>query len=462
MTGPELLNLPDPAFYDAWLLLTDKERSEVGNVGFTRFSEIDRTGVTANIKKRNRTQQKLDRQVPAIDGAALLDVTRDFLARFVAFPSAWSLDAVTLWAAHAHMAEHFHTTPRLAVLSPEPESGKTRTLEILELLTPNPMLIVSPSVAAIFRKLAQGPITLLFDEVDTIFTKRGKDDQNEDLRALLNAGYRRGASIPRCVGPKHEVQDFTVFAPAALAGIGDLPETVMTRAIVLRMRRRTPEERVEQFRLRVHESEGHELSEQLRLWATIAGPEAGQAWPDLPEGVTDRRAEAWEPLIAVADQAGGDWPDRARQAAVIYVSDVSLSMGVSASLGIRLLADLKQVFGDRDAVFTDELLKALDALDEAPWGDLRGSALNARGLAMRLKRYGISSRQVRIGERTAKGYRREDLHDSWVRYLVPPPPPKKKQEETLDTAHTPKGSETRETNGTHCVRCDGEGCGWCQ
>ena len=137
------------------------------------------------------------------DGAALLDTVRAWIGRFVAFPSAACLDAVTLWAAHAHMVEHFHTSPRLAALSPEPESGKTRLLEILDLLTPNSMLIFSPSVAAIFRKLAQNQITLLFDEVDTIFTKRGKEDQNEDLRALINVGYRRGAAIPRCVGPKH-------------------------------------------------------------------------------------------------------------------------------------------------------------------------------------------------------------------------------------------------------------------
>jgi hypothetical protein len=390
------------------------------------------------------------RQIPnalLIDGAALLNSVNAFVGRFAAFPSTACLDTVTLWAAHTHMIEHFHTTPRFAALSPEPESGKTRVLEILDLLTPNPMLIFSPSVAAIFRKLAQNPITLLFDEVDTIFTKRGKDDQNEDLRALINAGYRRGASIPRCVGPKHDVQDFKVFAAVALAGIGDLPDTIMTRAIVVRMRRRSAAEHIEQFRVRVHEQEGHELRDQLALWAAAVGPAAGAAWPELPEGVVDRKAEAWEPLIAVADQAGGDWPERARKAAVTFVSDVSLLMGVSASLGIRLLSDLKLVFVDNDAMSTETILEALVKLDESPWADLHGSAMNARGLAMRLKRYGIASRQVRIGDRTAKGYRREDLHDTWTRYLPPQPP---------------LGKETRETLVTDCPRCAGEGCAWCE
>jgi hypothetical protein len=224
----------------------------------------------------------------------------------------------------------------------------------------------------------------------------------------------------------------------------------MTRAIVIRMRRRSATEHIEQFRVRLHEEQGHALRDQLALWAASVGATAGSAWPALPDGVIDRRAEQWEPLIALADQAGGDWPERARKAAVTFVSDVSLSMGASASLGIKLLSDLKLVFGGLDAVSTEEILNTLTKLDESPWADLRGSALNSRGLAMRLKRYGIASRQVRIGERTAKGYRREDLHDAWARYLPPP-------------TH-PLGKETRETNatsGTNCPRCSGEGCPWC-
>ena len=446
----EILELGDYEFQLRWVALSPAEQSELGERGFARFRKLT-AHIEESARRAERAQVKLAAVKPMptvhVDGAALLDRVRDFLARFVSFPSTVCLDTVTLWVAHAHMILNFHTTPRLALLSPEPESGKTRGLEIIDLLTPNPMLIFSPSPAAIFRKLAQEQSTLLFDESDTIFTTRGKDDQNEDLRALLNAGYRRGAAIPRCVGPHHAVHDFKVFAATALAGIGDLPDTIMGRSIVIRMRRRAATEHIEQFRVRVHEPEGHELRVQLAAWAAAVGPAAGAAWPPLPEGVVDRRAEQWEPLIALADQAGADWPDRARKAAVTFVSDVSLSMGVSASLGVRLLGDLRTVFGDHEEMFTKAILEALTSLEEAPWGDLHGKALNDRGLANRLKRYGIYSRQIRIGERTAKGYRRHDLHDSWARYLPP---------------HHPHGKETRETNVTACQRCNGEGCPWCE
>jgi hypothetical protein len=141
-----------------------------------------------------------------LDGAQLLGNVHAFISRYVAFPSEAAAAAVTLWAAHCHVPDSFESTPRIALLSPEPGSGKTRTLEVLELLTPRPMHALNASTAAIFRSIEKDRPTLLIDECDAIFTKRGKDDSNEDLRALLNAGHlnaghRKGAKIPRCTGP---------------------------------------------------------------------------------------------------------------------------------------------------------------------------------------------------------------------------------------------------------------------
>ncbi|HSB95152.1 MAG TPA: DUF3631 domain-containing protein, partial [Spongiibacteraceae bacterium] len=279
---------------------------------------------------------------PIPDGAELLSKVEIFIRRFCVLPSESDYVATALWVVHAHMVEHFDTSPRLAVLSPEPGSGKTRALEVLDLLTPNTMFVFSASPAAIFRTIAVEQTTLLFDESDTIFGRQGKDDQNEDLRALLNVGYRKGATIPRCVGSQHEVQRFNVFCAVALAGLGDLPDTVMTRSIVVRMRRRAPHECVEPFRLREQEHQGHAIRDQLAAWADHAGKEAGAAWPVLPSGVVDRAAEVWEPLIAAADAAGGCWPDRARAACV----EICGGLGTRGqSLGVRLLMDLKLIFG---------------------------------------------------------------------------------------------------------------------
>lgn len=355
---------------------------------------------------------------PDADAAAMLDDVRRFLDRFVAFPSQAALDAVTLWAAHTHVVHEGDNSPRLALLSPEPGSGKTRTLEVLELLVPAAMNVLSASPAAVFRSIESERPSLLMDEADAIFSRRGGDDGSEDLRALLNAGHRKGATIPRCVGPRHDVVRFHVYAAVALAGLGDLPDTLMSRSVIVRMRRRAPGEHVEPFRRRLHGSAGEELAVRLAQWADLQGAAIGQAYPEMPDGITDRPADVWEPLLAIADAAGGHWPDTAR-AACIELSKVAASR--EASLGVKLLADLREVFGDTDALPTEAILDRLHKLDESPWADLRGKPLDARGLARRLRQYEVESVNVKTDGRVLKGYRREHLWDTWTRYLAPTP-----------------------------------------
>ena len=166
----------------------------------------------------------------------ILDDVHAFLTRFVSCQSSHAYVAHTLWCAHTHVVNKFRTSPRLAFLSPEPESGKTRGLEASELLVAKPEMFLDPSVAVIFRLAEQEQPTFLLDEVDNIFTKHGKDDENAELRGLLNNGYRKGATVPRCVGQSHEIRRFPVYAPVAFAGLGDFPAVLMSRCIVIRMR----------------------------------------------------------------------------------------------------------------------------------------------------------------------------------------------------------------------------------
>jgi len=390
--------------------------------------------------------------------AGLLDDVHAFLGRFVAYPSDHAHVAHTLWAAHAHAVDAFTTTPRLAFLSPEPESGKTRALEILELLTPNPLLALNVNPAPLFRLIESERPTLLLDEVDAIFTQRGKDDTNEDLRALLNSGYRRGATIPRCHGPKHDVKRFPVYAAVALAGLGDLPDTLMTRAVIIRMRPRAPAEHIDDFDYDFHAKTGHDLRD--RLAACLDGIKLD--YPDIPQGVTDRARECWRPLLAIAEAAGDHWPDRGRAACAELVK---VTRNREASLGIKLLTDLRMVFGSKDAMHTVDILKALRDLDESPWDDLRGKPLAARGLARMLRRYEVTSTKVKIAKVSLQGYRREHLWPVWERYLSsvsaqpePPEPPEPPRSEDLfgvpDADRVPDGNGTPDPNGTQETTSD--------
>jgi len=351
-----------------------------------------------------------------LDGATLLDQVEAMLAQFVAFPSEHALIATTLWIAHTHALDAFETTPRLAFLSPEPGSGKTRAMEILELLVVRPLLTVNVTPAYLFRKVSDesGPPTILYDEIDTVFGPKAKD--NEDIRGMLNSGYRKGATAGRCVikGKTIYTEELPSYAAVALAGLDDLPDTIMTRSIVVRMRRRAPSERIESYRRRTHADAGHELRDQLAAWISVARADLQDAWPDLPEGIEDRNADVWEPLLAIADAAGGHWPQRARDAALAFVADAQTSAG---GFGVQLLADLRTVFGIESAMTTEAIIEALCALDESPWNDIRGKALDARSLSRRLSKYGIKPKVLRRGDKTHRGYDRADLHDSWLRYL---------------------------------------------
>lgn len=353
-----------------------------------------------------------------VDGLAVFDELEGLLRRHVAFPSAAALTAVTLWAAHAHVVDAFESTPRLALLSPEKGSGKTRTLEVLETVVPRPMHAVNCTAAALFRAVASRRPTLLFDEADTYFgTKSG---EHEELRGLINAGHRRGAVAYRCVGDgaKMEVKEFPAFAAVALAGLGFLPDTIIDRAVVVKMKRRAPDEIIVPFRHREVAPVADLIMAQLVAWADSYFDTISTLVPDMPAGITDRPADVWEPLLAVADVAGGAWPERARRAAEHLNAE---RVAVDPSLGAQLLGDIRNIFTSSatDRLSSEELVERLCALEEAPWGDLRGKALDARGLARRLRQFDVRPHTIRVQDRTPKGYEQTDFYDAWCRYLTP-------------------------------------------
>jgi Protein of unknown function (DUF3631) len=352
----------------------------------------------------------------AESGDAILCAVEAFLGRFVVYPSEHAKVAHVLWTGHTHLMDKWDSTPRLAFLSPEPASGKTRALEVTELLVPSPVQAVNVSPAYLFRKVGeQGGCTILFDEIDTVFGPKAKD--NEEIRGLLNAGHRRGAVAGRCVVRGKEVftEEIPAYCAVALAGIGWLPDTILSRSVLIRMQRRKPGEKAEQFRRRIELDAGHKLRDRLARWAGHV--QSTVTWPKMPAGVEDRDADVWEALIAVANAAGGDWPKRAREAATALIKE---ARDVEPSLGIRLLADLKTVFGDAEQMTTDAILRALHGMAEAPWNDLRGKPLNDRGLATRLRQYSIKPKVIRIGEATPRGYTRESFFDAWQAYIPPP------------------------------------------
>ncbi|MCH9729157.1 MAG: DUF3631 domain-containing protein [Actinomycetia bacterium] len=359
------------------------------------------------------------------DGAELMSALTDFLGRFVSYPNRHAHIAHALWILHSWFMQAWESTPRIAFLSPEPGSGKSRALEVTEPLVPRPVHAVNTTPAYLFRKVADeaGAPTILYDEIDTVFGPKAKD--NEEVRGMLNAGHRKGAMAGRCVmrGKIVETEELPAYCAVALAGLDDLPDTIMTRSVVVRMRRRAPNEHVEPWRARVNGPEADRLRTRISNWAAANAEKlTGDFWPDMPAEIVDRDADVWEALLAVADLAGGDWPQLARVAAVTLVT---ASRQRTPSIGVLLLRDIRAAFDTigGSVVRTEQLLGVLNGMDEAPWGSIRrGEPLDARGISTRLSKYSIGSKPHRTGTGVVKGYARTQFEDAWARYLPDPSP----------------------------------------
>jgi hypothetical protein len=351
---------------------------------------------------------------------ALVDDVASFVRRFVVM-SPHQADAVALWVAHTHALPKpdavtepaFEQSPYLAVMSPEKRCGKSRLFDVLELLIARPWRVISPSEAVLFRKVNVDRPTLLLDEVDAIFGS--KDSNTEGLRALLNAGNRRGTRVPRCVGPQLKLKDFEVFSSKALAGIRDLPDTIADRAIPIRLKRRAPSEPIDRFNRRDVESEAHDLRDRIADWIEPQLDFLRTMRPDLPVELDDRAQDAWEPLLAIAELAGGNMPQRARAAAHALSGARD-----DDSHRVRLLADISGTFGSQgvDRISSADLVAELHELEDSPWPEWHGKPITKTGVASLLKHFEIRPRTVRLDNgTTAKGYRREQFEDAFSRYI---------------------------------------------
>ncbi len=259
----------------------------------------------------------------------------------------------------------------------------------------------------------------MLDESDAAF--KGNPEYSEALRGILNSGYRLGGKTSVCVGQGKSItyQDFSCFCPKAIAGINKLPDTVRDRSITIEMRRRAPGEHVERMRRRDIEKVSEPIRKAIEQWAVKnIKPLLGEQ-PKIPNVLSDRAADCWEPLLAIANLAGDAWSKKARKAAVLLSRH---TVKEDDSLGIKLLTDIRNVFRNEERLFSDELCQKLIALEESPWGELpfgirKGKPIDARLLACHLKPYNVRSKQIKKDAIGKKGYLLSDFEDVLKRYL---------------------------------------------
>jgi len=348
------------------------------------------------------------------DGAALVRDVEKFVARFVVLPKG-ALFPLGLWAVGTHLFCKFETFAYLALISPEKCCGKTRTTEVLEQIVAEPVRAVCISEAALFRLVEERKPTLILDEAEGL---TGKGERAEAIRSLLNAGNRAGAQVPRCVGNSHELRFFSVFCPKIVCAIRVCPETVKDRAVAIPMQRKRPDEPVERFILRRIKPEGEALRRRIESWAEENCQAIVAAYERLnADFLSDRDLESFEPLLAILTVADPSRLPELRTAAE-ELTVAKTDAAQDESLTLRLLADVRAVWpGGERAIFTNVLLERLKAIEDGPWAE--EVPLNARKLARMLRPFGLAPGTVRVGDKTGKGYRRDEGEGAFLSYLAP-------------------------------------------
>jgi hypothetical protein len=351
-----------------------------------------------------------------VEGATLLDEICVFIRRFVLASEA-QVRIAALWIVHTHVFGAAECTPYLAISSPEKRSGKTRFLEVLSTLAANTWFTGRVTAAVLYRKIDAESSTLVLDESDAAF--KSGDEYSEVLRGILNTGHRRGGKTTCCVKQAGGIsyQDFSTFSPKAIAGIGKLPDTVADRSISFNLKRKMRSDRIERFRPRDVKPEAERLVERLEAWSYQSIEALCNARPDLPQELTDRQQDGAEPLLAIADLAGGKWPEIARSALVL------LCCGPEAaddSNGALLLSDIRQIFEaeDTDRMPSAVLAIGLTEIETSPWGEWnQGKPITPPRLARLLRPFNICPRNIRFADKTLRGYELASFEEAWARYL---------------------------------------------
>ena len=389
----------------------ERKRDMVAKLLGVRVSVLDKE--IANRRPREEGNQgciieDLEPWEESVDGEHLLDEIKSILKSHVVFDE-YSVTACALWIVLTYVYDAFRILPMLGITSPEKRCGKTTLLEVLQGLTRSALLASNITPSAFFRVIEAYHPCLLVDEFDTFI----KD--NDELRGIVNSGHtRKLAYVIRTNMETMEAEIFSTWGPKAIAMIGNLPDTNKDRSISIRLKRKLSGESVRKISLDF-DLEQLPLRRKCERWGQDNIDRLKSARPDIPNVGNDRATDNWTPLIALAELAGGQWPELANRAikALEMTDDKD-------TIRQMLLADIKVIFKkkDIDRISSKILVEELVEIEDHPWGDWRrGKPITQTGLARLLKPFNIRSKTIRLEMKTPKGYELQQFEDAFKRYL---------------------------------------------
>jgi putative DNA primase/helicase len=348
-----------------------------------------------------------------VDGSILLEMLVKKIRRHVVM-SRDQANAVALWViltwVHDRTAVH---SPLLLVTSAEANSGKSTLIGIIGFLARRALLSVTITGPALFRSIEKWQPTFAIDEADTVLVN------NDDLKEVINSGWTRGQTAIRCDPETNEPRPYSTFCPKAIGMKGrKLPDTTLSRAIIIEMKRKRPDEIADDFD-HIDDAESAGLRRQLLRWADDHAAVLAKAKPEIPDGFHNRVRANWKLLLAIAEQVGGDWKQQAWQAAGAIERVKST---FESSIGVTLLGSIRTMFEPGvECLLSRDMITNLTADPEQPWIEYRhGKPITQKQLAGLLGQYGIISNTIHPpGLADGKGYKRHQFEEAWGRYLTP-------------------------------------------
>ena len=395
----------------------DKVRKEEAKVLDVRLDTLDKA-VDAERKllegdgaDQNSIVSDVDEWPEVVQGTQLLSELQAIYKQYAILPEGAAV-ALSLWTLGTYCYDAFRIYPMIGLTSPTYRCGKSTVMSLLQALTNKSLLSSNISPAAIYRVAELCKPTLLIDEGCTFI------NGNDELRGILNSGHTRDtAFVVRIEGDNLEPKRFSTWTPKALAMIGDLPDTIKDRSIVISMRRRLPGEVVSKTPLNASE-QFLDIRRKCKRWATDHFEQLTKHIPTMPSHNNDREIDNWTPLFSIAGMCG---QEQAALDSMVSISPKDEDDGI----GSMILGDIKEIFKTRgvDKIFSQDIVNDLINLDDRPWVEWRrGNPITKNSVARLLKPYKIKTKTIRFGAETGKGYTLKSFEDVFSRYLPADPP----------------------------------------
>ncbi|ENW78104.1 hypothetical protein F909_03787 [Acinetobacter sp. ANC 3929] len=362
---------------------------------------------TEELKIKRESEKCLDPDKKDI-GIHIYEVLCSTIDRFI-YCEPYQNTTIALWVIKSWCMPAFKVAPILAITAFTKGAGKSQLLNLIGCLCHDPVSTSNITPAALFRYIEQYKPTVLIDEADTFLSR------SEDLRGIVNAGFESTGCVIRCVGQDSEPTQFNVFCPKVIAGIGNLPSTIESRSIVINMYRKPVHIEKEKLR-KANESDFDRIKQLVSEWANNHIEQLMKYEPQMPDKLSDRQKDCWEPLLSISELLGDHIAEEARNAAI----EICKINSDEPHVNELMLFDIRRVFAELklDRLPTMDLINALCEDEEAAWRYLnKGGKITPRQLAQILKQFNISSKQIRFGEQTKKGYDIADFQECFSKYL---------------------------------------------